>query len=208
MVRWLIGLSMNPSLDSIHITLRVTSVLEQLNIPYFIGGSLAGIIYGEYRTTHDTDIVAQIERRHTAQFIGMLEIDFFIQSEAMHEAFDARALPDSRPSFNLIHRATAFKIDIFIATNRHFETIQFQRRNYKLVQRNPEAYAAIASAEDMILAKLEWYALGGRTASQQWRDVLAILKVQADHLDRTYLKQWATRLHVADLLAQAVVEAQ
>jgi hypothetical protein len=45
-------------LDPIAVALRVTAVLEQLGIPYLIGGSLASTLYGMVRTTQDADIIA------------------------------------------------------------------------------------------------------------------------------------------------------
>ena len=37
--------------------------LERLGIPYFVTGSMAGILYGEPRLTHDVDIVVALTSR-------------------------------------------------------------------------------------------------------------------------------------------------
>jgi hypothetical protein len=65
----------------------------------------------------------------------------------------------------------------------------------------------VASAEDAILTKLEWFELGGRSSARQWQDLLGILKQQGAALDGAYLAQWADVLGVRDLLEQALVEA-
>jgi hypothetical protein len=44
--------------EPIEVTLKVTSALEELGVPYLIGGSLASTLYGSVRTTQDSDIVA------------------------------------------------------------------------------------------------------------------------------------------------------
>ena len=46
--------------EPIAVTVKVTSVLEKLNIPYFIGGSIASTIYGMVRTTQDSDIITEL----------------------------------------------------------------------------------------------------------------------------------------------------
>ncbi len=65
--------------------------------------------------------------------------------------------------------------------------------------------ANVAAAEDVILAKLEWYRLGGESSTRQWEDVLG---VQGKRLNRDYLAQMSAELGVADLLQRAESEAR
>ncbi len=76
-----------------------------------------------------------------------------------------------------------------------------------MVATEPERTAYIASAEDTVLTKLEWYRMGGEVSDRQWRDVLGVLKVQGKRLDLAYLRRWATELGIADLLERALAEA-
>ena len=61
----------------------------------------------------------------------------------------------------------------------------------------------VASPEDMILTKLEWFRKGGEVSDRQWRDVRGLLKLQAGELDDAYLSKWAGTLGVDDLLERA-----
>jgi hypothetical protein len=65
----------------------------------------------------------------------------------------------------------------------------------------------VASAEDAILTKLEWFEMGGRSSARQWNDILGIVKQQGIALDLTYLGQWADVLGVRDLLERVLAEA-
>lgn len=180
------------------ITLRVTSVLEDLGVPYLIGGSLASTVHGELRGTLDSDLVADLLPQHAPLLALRLRDEFYVSLDAMFEAIQHRT------SFNLIHLATAFKVDIFIPKQRPFDQFQFANRTLLTIATDPERTAYVASAEDTILAKLEWFRLGDEVSDRQWRDVVGVIKVQGDRLDLTYLRQRAAELAVADLLEKAL----
>ena len=63
-----------------------------------------------------------------------------------------------------------------------------------------------AALKILILAKLEWYRLGGEVSERQWRDILGVLKTRAGGLDLGYLRKWADELKVSDLLERALKE--
>jgi len=98
-------------------------------------------------------------------------------------------------------------VDVFVAKPREFDRSQLARRQSYVLSEDPPCRAYIASAEDITLAKLEWYHIGGRTSDRQWRDILGVMKVQKNHLDHDYLRRMATTLGVSDLLEQAFNEA-
>jgi hypothetical protein len=187
--------------EPIATTLLVIDALEALGVPYFIGGSLASAVHGVLRATLDADLIADLRLEHTEPLARALGNAFYVDAEAIRDAIRHQS------SFNLIHLETMFKVDIFVLKRRPFDEAQFARRAAQVVATDPERTAYIASAEDTILAKLEWYRLGGQVSEQQWRDVLGMLKVQSDRLDYEYLHHWATQLNVADLLEHALSEA-
>jgi hypothetical protein len=99
---------------------------------------------------------------------------------------------------------TSFKVDIFVLRQRPFDQVQLDRRISQVLATDPERRAYICSPENIVLAKLEWYRMGGEVSDRQWRDILGVLKLLTDRLDRNYLKKWAGELDVADLLRKAL----
>jgi len=187
--------------EPISITLQVTGALEALGVPYFIGGSLASAIYGISRATLDVDLIADLRQEHVESFAELLGDAFYVDDHSIQEAIRQRS------SFNLIHRESMFKVDVFIRKTRHYDQVQFTRRVLQPLATEPERNVYIASPEDTILAKLEWYRLGGEVSERQWRDVQNVLKVQAGRLDLDYLRQWAAQLGLLDLLETALTES-
>lgn len=187
--------------EPVVVTLLVIDVLERLNIPYLIGGSFASTAYGRVRTTQDVDIVADMQMEQVAPFMQALNDGFYADEQMIQNAIQRRT------SFNLIHLETMFKVDIFLPKARPFDNEQLNRRIKRVIDKETARKAYFASAEDTILAKLEWYRLGGELSEQQWRDIQGILQLRGDQLDLKHLQTWATALQINDLLERALKEA-
>jgi hypothetical protein len=186
-------------LNEMQILALVGKRLEESNIPYYVGGGVASINYGEPRLTNDADVVIRILPILISRFVKVLENDFVVSADAVQEAL-AR-----RHAFNIIHIESAFKIDFYpIADDDGMEITAFARR-LRVDIGAGEIW--MATAEDVILAKLHWFRKGGEVSEKQWRDVLGVLKVQGENLDFAYLEQMAARFGLADLLARAREDA-
>jgi hypothetical protein len=188
--------------EPISVTFLVTDILENLNIPYFVGGSLASAIHGVSRATMDADIIAEMQPEQAEPFALALGEAFYVDVLAVYDAIERH------DSFNVIHLATMFKVDIFIPKMRPFERTQFMRREQKTLSPDEMRTTYVASAEDIILAKLEWYQVGGGASKRQWEDVRGVLRMQADRLDIDYLQHWADELEVSELLANLLDEIE
>jgi hypothetical protein len=188
--------------EPIEVTIKVTALFEKLGVPYLIGGSLASTLYGMVRTTQDSDIVAEMRLEHLPAFLAALQDEFYMDDEMMAEAIRCQA------SFNIIHRESMFKVDVFIPRPRPFLQSQLARAQRQTFALETEVSARFASPEDTILSKLEWYRLGADVSERQWRDILGVLKTRAGELDVAYLRQWASELRVDDLLERALHEVE
>lgn len=187
--------------EPVEVTLKVSGVFEKLGVPYLIGGSLASTLHGMVRTTQDADLVAEMRLEHLQPFVAALKDEFYVDDEMIAEAIQRNS------SFNIIHRETMFKVDVFIPRPRPFLRAQLARAQKQTFTFETEVSAKFASPEDTILAKLEWYRMGGEVSERQWRDVLGVLKTRAGDLDLDYLRTWAGELHVGDLLERCMKEA-
>lgn len=185
--------------DPYAVALLVVRALEALGVRSTIGGSIASSFAGEPRSTIDIDIVAEIDESHVAGFVRAVSLEFYIDEDSVHRAVRART------STNLIHQPTMLKVDLFIAGGTPLDLQQLARRQRVVLEDGRELY--VHPPEDILLQKLRWYQLGGATSDRQWRDILAIIRVQANRLDIAYLRRNAPALDVSDLLDRAMGDA-
>lgn len=178
----------------------VVEVLEQLSVPYHIGGSVASSLFGEARPTLDIDIVADLQLSQAHTFVSLLASDYYVVEDAVRDAIKHRS------SFNLISQETFIKVDVFIPKLRAFDQDALRHLRQRSLDRKGRTFP-VASPENMVINKLEWYKMGGHVSARQWNDILGILKAQGSTLDLTYLNRWAVALGVSDLLEHALVEA-
>jgi hypothetical protein len=180
----------------------VVRVLEDLDINYYIGGSVASSRHGIPRLTRDVDFIADLAEEKIGAFVAALQEDFYVDDLAVRRAVR------SQRSFNLIHFETTWKVDVFVQQKDGWAKQKMQRRERKPLDEGADApQVYLSSAEDIILQKIHWFQKGGGISDQQWNDLLNVLKVQAERLDYTYLQHWAAELGLGELLAQALADA-
>jgi hypothetical protein len=148
--------------EPVEVTLKVTGTFEKLGVPYLIGESLASTLHGMVRTTQDSDVIAEMRPEHLQPFVLALQDEFYIDEEMVAESIQRNS------SFNIIHRETMFKVDVFIP--RPFLQAQLARAQRQTFSFETEISAKFASPEDTVLSKLEWYRMGGEVSDRQWRD--------------------------------------
>jgi len=181
---------------------QVTAAFDKLGIQYAVGGSYASSLYGEARATRDVDLIAAVVGQHAGPLVASLGSGFYADEAQI------AAAAQNQGSFNLIHLDTMSKIDVHSVWRTDFGVTQLARRRPTQVGGASPLELYVTSPEDTILAKLDWYRQGGEQSDRQWRDVLGVLRVQSNALDRVYLEDWARRLRISDLLSRAIIDAE
>jgi hypothetical protein len=167
---------------------RIVAALERSGIPYMLTGSFASSYHGTPRSTQDIDIVIAPSLDQVHALIKQLpESEYYVDEEA---AVDAQKRGGQ---FNVIDFATGWKVDLIVRKPRPFSRTEFDRRHFVEFQ---GLNLAIATAEDVVIAKLEWAKLGA--SERQVEDAAGILKVRAGLLDLDYLRHWVQNLGLED----------
>lgn len=161
--------------------------LEEAGIPYMVAGSLASSFFGEPRTTNDIDVVIDPTPEQLEDLILSFGEGYYLHADTARQALAARSM------FNVIDHQSGLKADFIIRKDRPFSREEFQRRHDCPIG-SPPADVALASAEDVILSKLEWAQLGD--SERQYRDAVSVAVVNQTQLDWPYLENWAVQLGV------------
>jgi predicted nucleotidyltransferase len=181
---------------------RVTSVLEKEGIRYVLVGSFASSIHGRYRATADIDILTEIKSEQVHPLFEALRDGFYLDETTMRNA-----VTQGR-SFNAIHFDSVFKVDFFVSRSDEFALSQLDRRELRRISSESSESVYVATVEDTILAKLRWYRAGQETSSNQWQDVVGMMRTSRSNLDLEYLHTWSNKLGLTDLLQKAFDEAR
>lgn len=171
----------------------VVGVLERLEAAYLVTGSMATIAYGEPRFTNDIDIVADLKLPHVEPFCAVFTPpDYYLSQDAVLSAVR------TTQQFNLIHVTAGLKADIIVSKDTEFDRSRFARR--RRLPTGSLGDALFAAPEDVIVKKLEYFREGG--SEKHVRDIIGVLKIQGDRIDRAYLEHWIQELGLADLWNQ------
>lgn len=163
---------------------HITAALEHAGMEYMLVGSFASTRYSSPRSTQDIDIVISATPEELRIFVEDLKgRNYYAELEAALEAHRNESL------FNIIDLNTGWKIDLIFRKSTAFGQEEFRRRR-KIELHGLQVF--VASPEDIVIAKLEWAKLGA--SHRQLEDVAAVLRVQGQALDMTYLQKWISEL--------------
>ncbi len=148
---------------------------NQASIRYMVTGSVASIMYGEPRMTHDIDLVVMLTHDDIAKLsILFTEDSFYLPPEEVIRIEMARS---SRGHFNIIHHETGYKADIYMMGNDPLQMWGF--KNSQKLKLNEE-YIWLAPPEYVIVKKLSYWKEGGHEKHIQ--DIRAMLQIQGENI--------------------------
>ncbi len=184
----------------IAVAIQVAKAFDDLQIHYVVGGSLASSTHGIPRVTEDVDLFVWLTGSLVEALVVRLESEFFVDRDLALDAVMHLG------SFDLLHRATRFELDLFVSDRSDMSTLEMQRA--KVIGLGDPAYPLrICSPEDIVLQKLDWYERDGRASDRHWHDLVGVLAVQARNIDKAYISRWAKVMGSDALLKQALLEA-
>jgi hypothetical protein len=160
---------------------KVSSALEERNIPYMISGSVAMITYAVPRMTRDIDIVINLKESDIDQFAEIFKEGFYLHKEGIREEVKRRGM------FNVIDFESGEKIDFIVRKNTEFHYNEFERR----IRTNAFGFEVwVVSIEDLIISKLNW--IQQIQSDMQIGDIRSLLENAS--IDKDYLIKWVNRL--------------
>lgn len=175
----------------------IIGALDSAGIPYMLTGSFAAAYHGSPRATQDVDLVVAPDAGKLIALVGLLQDrGYYVDETAAREALRLES------QFNAIDRETGWKIDFIIRKSRAFSRAEFDRRREA---RLGGLRLVVATAEDLILAKLEWARLG--ESERQVDDVAALLRARRGELDLAYIEQWVGELSVGPQWQRALAHS-
>jgi len=182
--------------DPRHLLIEISKILERLKIPYIVTGGIAVLVWGRPRFTADIDIVVELKLENIdvlARTLSLLGKANYIDKNMIKETLKHGG------EFNFIHGETGIKVDFWMLEKTPFELSRIKRRVAKNIL-GKKVY--FTSPEDLILSKLRWYQQS--QSSRHIEDVTSILKISGKKLNMIYLKRWAKKLGVLDILNKLI----
>ena len=193
-------------IDLIAVLLPARRALEDLHLPYYLGGSIASSLHGMQQLAQDIDLVVDLGEQAFPSLFAVLRQHYLFNET------EARKAVRAGTSFPLIHLDTLMKVDVVLPKPEAFDTFMCQLvRCFTLDERYPPI--PIASATEMLLFKVQRYQrdeqarTDGMQDDAEWNDILGMLKVQGPDLDLPLLEEWARVLAMTDTWQRALVDA-
>ena len=165
-----------------------TQPLEKAKINYMATGSVASMLYGVPRFTHDLDMVIELPMHKIKSIENAFPLtDFYCPP---HEVLQIESCRPKRGHFNIIHNESGFKADIYIHNTDELQAWGLSKKTR--VELNNEMGIWVAPPEYVIVRKLEYFREGN--SEKHLHDISGMLEVSGDIINQTIINDWITKL--------------
>lgn len=193
-------------IDLLTVMLPARCALEDLHVPYYLGGSIASSLHGLQQLAQDIDLIVDLDEQTLPSLCSALGQHYLLDEDEAQEAVrEHRPVP-------LIHLDSLMKVDVIYPKQEAFTlSMRPHIRGYTLDKHSP--LISLASATEMLLFKVQRYRrdeqarTDGMQDDAEWNDILGMLKVQGPDLDLPLLEEWAGSLGITDTWQRALMDA-
>jgi hypothetical protein len=156
--------------------------LNQLGIRYLVSGSVAAMLYGEPRVTHDVDLIVFLRADDVSRLIQIFPAPEFYVPPA--EVILVEMARERLGHFNIIHADSGLKADFYLANRDELHAWAFRHAKQYAIGGST---VKLAPPEYVIVRKLEYFREGG--SEKHLRDIRAMLAVSGEQLNRVALDE-------------------
>ncbi len=170
--------------------LLFTRPLDQAEISYMATGSVAAMLYGIPRFTHDLDLILDL-RNIPAEVFGSLypDRDFY---RPPAEVIQLESRRSQRGHFNLIHHDSGLKADVYLFGKDELHQWGLDRRRRIDLEDGQGLW--LAPPEYVILRKLQYYREGH--SPKHLQDIRGMFEVSGDQINQGELDKWMKKLNL------------
>ena len=187
-------------------TLPLVHLFEELDIPCYLGGSIASSLYGMQQLASDIDLIVDLDKHMLPLLSALSPLDYVFDENGLQRAFYEQT------SFSVLHLDSLIKIDVIIPEQSTFNTAMRTLVTPQVLDKRYPPFL-VASAVEMLLFKLRRYhqrhtsRKDGMNDDAEWNDIQGMLKVQGPDLDFVFLESWARTFGMMETWQQALMDA-
>ncbi|MFA7237452.1 MAG: hypothetical protein WC058_11355 [Phycisphaeraceae bacterium] len=176
-------------MDELGVVQTFLDVIEQLEIPYMLVGSLSSNAFGVARTTQDADLVVLLRSDDLKRISQLLPTGFTLDQQASFETITGKT------RYEVKIEEPIFKIELFELGDGPFDASRFDRR-CRVDLDGRMRY--MQTAEDVIIQKLHWFSRARRRKDHD--DIRDVIRTQNEFLDWNYIRHWCGELGITSEL--------
>lgn len=170
--------------------------LEKVPSEYMVTGSIAAILYGKPRLTHDMDVVIVLPQNKLKTFHQYFDTDEFYCPPL--EAIQREIQMGDQGHMNIIDQTSGLKMDLY--PFKEDPLVQWGFEHRKKIELLPKEEVWVAPPEYVILKKLTYYQEGG--SEKHLEDIRAMLEVSGNSIDKTMIAAWVKKLNLESAWAK------